>query len=222
MVNVARSHYTNVQIATWLRGLLTIAWADGDFTQEEQLFITELIQEMGFEDTDTVLFKTITPDELVEGLGKEKMTAENFLRTAVLVAIADGLYSPPESQILQQFSQALGIKIKALESLEHTLCDPHGDYSQSGRPDPHPDLLHPVKDWLDGMAIHDPRLARFVCKLIPPQCPFERDVKLFGHKLVHIPPLCKLNPLYEQLVGLRFRALSYLADDCQEDISAYI
>ena len=222
MVNVTRSHYTNVQIATWLRGLLTIAWVDGDFTQEEQIFITELIQEMGFEDIDTVLFKTITPAELVEGLGKEKMTAENFLRTAVLVAIADGLYSPPESQILQQFSQALGIKIKALESLEHTLCDPHVDYSQSAHPDPHPDLLHPVKDWLDGMAIHDPRLARFVCKLIPPQCPFERDVKLFGHKLVHIPPLCKLNPLYEQLVGLRFRALSYLADDCQEDISAYI
>jgi tellurite resistance protein len=222
MVNVTRSHYTNVQIATWLRGLLTIAWADGDFTQEEQIFITELIQEMGFQDTDTVLFKTITPDELVEGLGKEKMTAENFLRTAVLVAIADGLYSPPESQILQQFSQALGIKIKALESLEHTLCDPHRGYNQSAYPDPHPDLLHPVKDWLDGMAIYDPRLARFVCKLIPPQCPFERDVKLFGHKLVHIPPLCKLNPLYEQLVGLRFRALSYLADDCQEDISAYI
>lgn len=222
MVNITRSHYTNVQIATWLRGLLTIAWADGDFTQEEQIFITELVKEMGFQDTDTVLFKTITPDELVEGLGTEKITAENFLRTAVLVAIADGLYSPPESQILHQFSQALRIKVNALESLEHTLCDPQGNYGQIGQPEPHPDLLHPVKDWLDGMAIHDPRLARFVCKLIPPQCPFERDVKLFGHKLVHIPPLCKLNPLYEQLVGLRFRALSYLADDCQEDISDYI
>jgi hypothetical protein len=33
--------------------------------------------------------------------------------------------------------------------------------------------------------------------------------------------LCKLNPLYEQLVGLRFRALSYLADDCGEDVSQY-
>ena len=31
-----------------------------------------------------------------------------------------------------------------------------------------------------------------------------------------------LNPLYEQLVGLRFRALSYLADDCDEDVSEYI
>jgi hypothetical protein len=87
---------------------------------------------------------------------------------------------------------------------------------------PHPDLLHPLKDWLDGLEMHDPRLARFICKMVPPQCPFERDIVLFGHKLVHIPPLCKLNPLYEQLVGLRFRALSYLADDCQEDISEYI
>jgi hypothetical protein len=57
--------------------------------------------------------------------------------------------------------------------------------------------------------------------MIPAQCPFERDVKLFGHKIVHIPPLCKLNPIYEQLVGLRFRALSYLADDCGEDVSPY-
>ncbi len=84
-----------------------------------------------------------------------------------------------------------------------------------------PDVLHPVRDWLDGMDIHDPRLARFLCKTIPPQCPFERDIVLFGRKVVHIPPMCKLNPLYEQLVGLRFRALSYLADDCGEDVSPY-
>ncbi|MGL5035108.1 MAG: Mo-dependent nitrogenase C-terminal domain-containing protein [Microcystaceae cyanobacterium] len=222
MFTVAQAHYTNVQIATWLRGLLTIAWADGDFTEQEQTFIVELTKEMGFEDTDTVLFKTITPDELVEGLGKDKITAENFLRTAVLVAIADGLYSPIESELLQNFSKALGIKVKALESLEHTLFDPQADYSKEGHQYPHPNLLHPVKDWLDGMAIQDPRLARFVCKLVPPQCPFERDITLFGHKLIHIPPLCKLNPLYEQLVGLRFRALSYLADDCKADISEFI
>jgi hypothetical protein len=72
------------------------------------------------------------------------------------------------------------------------------------------------------MEIHDPRLARFICKMVPPQCPFERDITLFGRKIIHIPPLCKLNPLYEQLVGLRFRALSYLADECKEDVSEYI
>jgi hypothetical protein len=81
------------------------------------------------------------------------------------------------------------------------------------------DPLKPAREWLDQLEVHDPRLARFVCKLIPSQCPFERDVVLFKKKLVHIPPMCKINPLYDQLVGLRFRALSYLADDCGEDIT---
>ncbi|NES71796.1 MAG: Mo-dependent nitrogenase, partial [Okeania sp. SIO2D1] len=81
--------------------------------------------------------------------------------------------------------------------------------------------LTPIKDWLDGWDIHDPKVAHMVCKMIPPQCPFERDILIFGKKVAHIPAMCKLNPLYEQLVGIRFRALSYLADECQEDISKY-
>jgi hypothetical protein len=121
--------------------------------------------------------------------------------------------------------------VEALESLRLTLYDskattaanPIAELAQEPGTSPHPhsDVLHPVREWLDGMEIHDPRLARFMCKMIPAQCPFERDVKLFGHKIVHIPPLCKINPLYEQLVGLRFRALSYLADEKGEDISDY-
>ena len=79
-----------------------------------------------------------------------------------------------------------------------------------------------MRQWLDGLDIQDPRVAKFLCKMIPSQCPFERDVTLFGRKIVHIPPLCKINPLYEQMVGLRFRALSYLADDCGEDVTPYI
>jgi hypothetical protein len=86
----------------------------------------------------------------------------------------------------------------------------------------HLDLLQPVRHWLDGIEIHDPKLARFFSKMIPAQCPFERDIKLFGRKVAHIPPLCKLNPLYEQLVSLRFRALCYLVDQCGEDIQAYV
>ncbi|WP_333281761.1 MULTISPECIES: Mo-dependent nitrogenase C-terminal domain-containing protein [unclassified Microcoleus] len=42
-----------------------------------------------------------------------------------------------------------------------------------------------------------------------------------GHHLFHIPPMCKLNPLYEELVGLRFRSLSFLADVCGEDVTPY-
>ncbi len=71
------------------------------------------------------------------------------------------------------------------------------------------------------MQFHNTRIAHLTCKLIPPSCPFERDVRFFGYVLFHIPPLCKFNPLYEELIDLRFRALSYLAE-VNEDISAYI
>ena len=83
------------------------------------------------------------------------------------------------------------------------------------------DVLKPIRCWLDGIEIRDPKLARFFSTMIPAQCPFERDIKLFGRTIAHIPPLCKLNPLYEQFVGLRFRALCYLVDVCGEVIQAY-
>lgn len=83
------------------------------------------------------------------------------------------------------------------------------------------DPLQALREWLDGIEIHHPKLAHCLCKFIPAQCPFERDVIIFGHKLLHIPPMCKLNPLYEQFVGLRFKALCYLADECGEDVTVY-
>jgi hypothetical protein len=83
------------------------------------------------------------------------------------------------------------------------------------------DLLQPIRQWLDEIEISNRTLAKWIAKLIPAQCPFERDIVFFGRKIVHIPPMCKLNPLYEQFVGLRFRALCYLVDECGEDIQSY-
>lgn len=85
----------------------------------------------------------------------------------------------------------------------------------------HHDLLYPIRRWLEDTEIHNAKLAHLLCKAIPAQCPFERDVKLFGRQMFHIPPMCKLNPLYEEVVGLRFKALCYLADECGEDITTY-
>lgn len=70
--------------------------------------------------------------------------------------------------------------------------------------------------WFQNRAV-----ARFLCQLIPAQCPFEQDLVLFGCTIAHIPPLCKLNPFYESLMMLRFKALSFLAEECGEDITAY-
>jgi hypothetical protein len=83
------------------------------------------------------------------------------------------------------------------------------------------DVLQPLRQWLDELDIQNRKLAHFIAKLIPAQCPFERDIVLFGRTIAHIPPMCKLNPLYDQFVGLRFRALCYLVDQCGEDIQSY-
>ncbi|HEY9298431.1 MAG TPA: Mo-dependent nitrogenase C-terminal domain-containing protein [Phormidium sp.] len=82
-------------------------------------------------------------------------------------------------------------------------------------------LLQPVSHWLESLEVRQADFARFLCQVIPAHCMFERDVKLFGRTLFHIPALCKLNPFYTQLMELRFRALCFLADECGEDISQY-
>ncbi|MFB8790719.1 MAG: Mo-dependent nitrogenase C-terminal domain-containing protein [Potamolinea sp.] len=232
MTSVLKSPYTAEQVTAWLRGLLTVAWADGQFDPEEQEILAQITQDqlspaMELPSID----EPISPKELAAALGKDAETAENFVRTAVMVALADGVYSTTEADVLHEFCEALGLKVEALEALRLTLYDTQTakpisavveKLQQPGNsPHPHSDVLQPVREWLDKMDIQDPRVARFVCKMIPAQCPFERDIVLFGRKVVHIPPMCKLNPLYEQLVGLRFRALSYLADERGEDISAY-
>ncbi|MBD1846359.1 Mo-dependent nitrogenase C-terminal domain-containing protein [Cyanobacteria bacterium FACHB-63] len=81
--------------------------------------------------------------------------------------------------------------------------------------------LAPLRRKLDSVEVRNSKFAHFLANHIPAQCPFERDIKLFGRTLLHIPPMCKLNPLYEEVVSLRFRALCYLADECGEDISQY-
>ena len=226
MTNVIQSNYTSEQIVAWLRGLLSVAWADGNFDSQEQKLIAALTQDEGDSSLDICSLEPIAANELANALGEDTGIAENFLRTAVMVAIADGTYSVSEDQLLHQFCQALGQQEEVLFALRHTLYDHNANQDSVATPvdlttQAQVDVLYPVRDWLGGLEIGEPKVARFLCKMIPPQCPFERDVKLFGRKIVHIPALCKLNPLYDQLVELRFRALSYLADECKEDVSPY-
>lgn len=226
-----QSPYTHAQMDAWIRGLLTIAWIDGRYSNEEQELIRDWMQQELIQADEII--ETITPVELAAALGKDKCIAENFLRTAVMVALADGIYSSVEDDLLHEFCTALGRKVKAFDALRMTLVDeavmlPSTKQRKeivSVAVDTVPysplDPLKPIRVWLDQLEIHDPRLARYLCRMIPSQCPFERDVVLFGHKVLHIPAMCKINPLYEQLVGLRYRAMCYLADTCGEDVSPY-
>ncbi len=237
------SPYTQAQIQVWLRGLLTVAWADGNFDEEEKVIINSMVES---EFAPSVTFDTLEPIEpqaLADELQLDSRAAQNFLRMAVMVALSNGVYSEAENAQIIAFSEVLKLDPAVLTSLQSTLqklsnagvgavkeaseaaleaATSESPLNKIGGKLSSVEPLKPVREWLDQLSVEDPRLARFVCKLVPSQCPFERDVKLFGSKTIHIPPMCKVNPLYEQLVGLRFRALTYLADDVGEDVTSYM
>ncbi|MGQ9866204.1 MAG: Mo-dependent nitrogenase C-terminal domain-containing protein [Pseudanabaenaceae cyanobacterium] len=218
--------YTHDQIAVWLRGLAQIARADGHFSREEEELIRAFVDHspgFGSAPEDEVVVENppsfeaqalppVAAAELALVLGKGTTAAESFLRTAVAIALVDGEYSDAEARLIQQYAQALACEANIMNQIRLNL---------GNRPEAHPDVLAPLKDWLDGVTIQDARIARILCRLIPAQCPFERDVVVFGKKIAHIPAMCKINPLYDQLMGLRFRALSYLADHSPEDVSKF-
>ena len=209
------SPYTSTQITAWLRGLMSVALADNDYSEQERTLFDQLSHSEDLEEGANFSdYEPISATELAVGLGKDPAIAQNFLRMAVMMALADGQYTDSEDQVIQGFSEALHQEITAINELKQKLeAATHHD-------EHHPDLLNPVKEWLDHMDIHDAKLANLICKVIPAQCPFERDIKLFGRKIMHIPAMCEINPLYDQLVGLRFRSLNYLAEK-GEDVSKY-
>jgi len=210
-----RPTYTQVQISAWLRGLMSIALADNEYSEQERTLFDQISHSEEWGEEVTISnFEPIGAQDLAEALGCDREVGQNFLRMAVMMALADGKYTDAEDQIIQEFSKALNQEVKAINDLRKNLeAVSHDD-------EHHPNVLKPVKEWLDHMDIHDSRLANLICKVVPAQCPFERDIVLFGKKIMHIPAMCEINPLYDQLVGLRFRSLSYLADK-GEDVSKY-
>ncbi|XFA71981.1 Mo-dependent nitrogenase C-terminal domain-containing protein [Thermosynechococcaceae cyanobacterium Okahandja] len=83
-------------------------------------------------------------------------------------------------------------------------------------------MIAKVRHWLLTRPIETPAIAHRICRWVPAQCPFARTISLFGRSLITIPPLCKLNPFYEEIMTLRLRALTYLSEVCREDISQYV
>lgn len=102
-----------------------------------------------------------------------------------------------------------------------TIAHDHSHHSLSPKGRSRFDILAPLRKWLNNIQIDHPQFAHFLCQLIPCQCVFERDITLLG-RTYHIPALCKLNPVYDELIYLRFRALTYLTDVCGEDVKNYI
>lgn len=207
--------YTQEQISAWLRGLMSVALADNDYSEQERTLFDQISHSEEWGDEVTIHnFEPINAQDLADALDSDREVGQNFLRMAVMMALADGKYTDTEDLVIQGFCKTLNQEVKAINDLRQNL------EAASHHDEHHPSVLEPVKEWLDHMDIHDSRLANLICKIVPAQCPFERDIVLFGKKIMHIPAMCEINPLYDQLVGLRFRSLSYLADK-GEDVSKY-
>ncbi|MCP9832770.1 MULTISPECIES: Mo-dependent nitrogenase C-terminal domain-containing protein [unclassified Cyanobium] len=195
----------------WLAALHQLALADGDFSPaEERLLAEQLTNDLPGLSLDDLHHPG--DEALVHRFGVGTPTAEEFLRSAVLVALADGHLSAIECERLRHWSELLQVGQTLIEDLLKTPTS--RDDSSDVRCDTHqhPGHLDALRHWMDDLDPSDPEVARFLVRLIPAQCPFERDVKLFGWKLVHIPPMCKINPLFDQLMALRFRCLCRLEE----------
>jgi hypothetical protein len=77
-----------------------------------------------------------------------------------------------------------------------------------------------IRQWLLSLEVEQPWIAHGICQFIPAQCPFARDLNVLGWE-VHIPPLCHLNPFFNEVMELRCRALNYLANERGEDVAKY-
>jgi len=193
----------------WLAALHQLAEADGSFAPEErQLLEQALIQELPGETLDSL--HRPGDGALLHRLGRGTPIAEQFLRSALVVALADGRLGEAELDLLRHWSELLQVGQEALAELH----DERSTRSESDSP------LERLRGWLDAQAPGDPAVARLLVQLIPAQCPFERDVVVLGRRIVHIPPMCRINPLYEQLMALRFRCLCLLAGEEPVRLSA--
>lgn len=77
-----------------------------------------------------------------------------------------------------------------------------------------------IKNKLESWEIKEKEVAQKIVALIPSQCPFAKDIYWCDRKVFTIPPLCKINPFYEDLMMLRFKALCFLSE-IGEDITPY-
>ena len=106
----------------------------------------------------------------------------------------------PQLDFLQIWAEKLGLNSKLISSL--VPCSTR--VIQPWKP------LDPLKHWLNGLDLGDERISSFIAHLIPFPYPFGRNINLFARKLVQIPPMSKINALFDQLVSLRFRCLGHL------------
>ena len=104
--------------STWLAALHQLALVDGDFDPEEQRLLAEQLNEdcplQGF---DWNHCRAPDCSDINRLFSSDPNRAEQFLRSAVVVALADGHLGQSELDLLQTWASGLGLNSELIKSL---------------------------------------------------------------------------------------------------------
>ncbi len=107
------------------RGLYVVARADGNVHEREAAMINEFFNSTTDHPSHLASLERaapITPANLAAILATRDLR-RLFLKTAILLAYADGNYAPPEQKAVGEFAKAFAVDSKELTTIEHQVRD---------------------------------------------------------------------------------------------------
>jgi tellurite resistance protein len=107
------------------RGLYVVARADGNVHEREAAMISEFFNATTDHPSHLASLERapqITPANLA-GILNTKDLRTLFLKSAILLAYADGNYASPEKKAVADFAKAFDVGTKELGALEHAVQD---------------------------------------------------------------------------------------------------
>jgi tellurite resistance protein len=107
------------------RGLYVVARADGKVHEREAAMITEFFNSATDHPSHMAALERaqpITPASLAAILNTKDLRRV-FLKSAILLAYADGNYAAPEQKAVTEFAKAFEVDGKELAALEHSVKD---------------------------------------------------------------------------------------------------
>ncbi len=114
-------HLTHAQAEVIARGLFAVARAEGGVHDKEAAMVMSFFGETakggGLSLAALEQATDITPEILATGLSTPVLAAL-FLKTAMLLAYADGVYGKKEREVVGRYAKALKVDTKQLEALE--------------------------------------------------------------------------------------------------------
>ncbi len=108
------------QAAAIARGLVTVARADGHMHEQEGALISEFYASLSDSPADLAALQKADPVD-GEFMAASLATGDQrrlFLKTAILLAFADGNYTGAESKLIGEYATAFGVEADELARLE--------------------------------------------------------------------------------------------------------